>query len=67
MADDSEDWRGDFQSARERMLDASLAATPAQRLKWLEEALAFAARVGALEHVAPEEGAAVDGAGRRRN
>jgi hypothetical protein len=41
-------WRGDFQSAEERLLDASLAASPSQRLKWLEEALAFAAKMGAL-------------------
>ncbi|HYI07631.1 MAG TPA: hypothetical protein VEK57_01050 [Thermoanaerobaculia bacterium] len=43
-----DDWRGDFQSAEDRLLDASLATTPSQRLKWLEEALAFAAKVGAL-------------------
>lgn len=42
------DWRGDFRAAEERLLDASLSATPSQRLKWLEEALAFAARMGAL-------------------
>jgi hypothetical protein len=41
-------WRADFRSAEERLLDASLAATPSQRLKWLEEALAFAARMNAL-------------------
>ena len=39
------EWRGDFRAAEERLLDASLAATPSQRLKWLEEALAFAARM----------------------
>ena len=39
------DWRGDFQSAEERRLDLSLAATPSERLRWLEEALAFAARM----------------------
>lgn len=48
MGTDPNDWRGDFQSAEERVLDASLAATPSQRLKWLEEALAFAAKMGAL-------------------
>jgi hypothetical protein len=42
------EWRGDFGAAEERALDASLAATPSQRLAWLEEALAFAAKVGAL-------------------
>ncbi len=44
----ADEWRGDFQSAEDRMLEASLAATPAQRLQWLEEALKFAARMGAL-------------------
>ena len=38
----------DFRAAEEHALDASLAATPSQRLAWLEEALAFAFRVGAL-------------------
>jgi hypothetical protein len=67
MATDRDEWRGDFKSAEDRRLEASLAATPSQRLKWLEEALAFAARVGALEHIAPEDGAAVDSVVRRRN
>jgi hypothetical protein len=38
----------DFRAAEDHALDASLAATPSQRLAWLEEALAFAFRVGAL-------------------
>lgn len=42
------EWRGDFRAAEERLMDISLAATPSERLKWLEEALAFAARMGAL-------------------
>jgi hypothetical protein len=42
------EWRGDFRAAEERRLDISLAATPSERLRWLEEALAFAARMGAL-------------------
>ena len=41
-------WRADFRSAEEHRLDASLSVSAAERLKWLEEALAFAARVGAL-------------------
>ena len=45
---DAKEWRGDFRAAEEHVLDASLAATPSQRLHWLEEALAFAGRVGAL-------------------
>jgi hypothetical protein len=44
----ADDWRGDYRAAEENRLDASLAATPSQRLQWLEEALAFAAKVGAL-------------------
>jgi hypothetical protein len=42
------DWRADFRAAEEHSLEASLAATPSQRLAWLEQALAFAYRVGAL-------------------
>lgn len=49
MASDHTDWSGDFGAAEDRLLDASLAATPSQRLQWLEEALAFAARMGALD------------------
>jgi hypothetical protein len=44
----ADDWRGDYRAAEERRRDASLAATPSQRLKWVEEALALAAKVGAL-------------------
>jgi hypothetical protein len=44
----SELWSGDFRAAEERLLDASLAATPSQRLAWLEEALEFAAKTGAF-------------------
>ncbi len=44
----AEEWRADFRAAEEQLLDASLAVTPSQRLKWLEEALAFAHRMGAL-------------------
>jgi hypothetical protein len=40
-------WRGDFAAAEERRLDVWLAATPSERLRWLEEALAFAARMRA--------------------
>ena len=53
MSDDANrldpEWRADFASAAQRTLAASLAATPSQRLAWLEEALAFAYRVGALK------------------
>lgn len=46
---DDSTWRADFAAAAERTLDASLAATPSQRLAWLEQALAFAYKVGALK------------------
>jgi hypothetical protein len=48
-----EHWSGDFRAAEDRLLDASLAATPSQRLAWLEEALQFAARAAALPKRAP--------------
>jgi hypothetical protein len=44
------EWRGDFGAAEERLLDVSLAATPSERLRWLEEALAFAARMAELRN-----------------
>jgi hypothetical protein len=43
-----DDWRADFASAEQRRLEASLSVSVSERLRWLEEALAFAARVGAL-------------------
>ena len=42
------EWQGDFESMRDRARDAALAATPSQRLAWLEEAIAFATKMGAL-------------------
>lgn len=44
------DWRADFRAAEERMLEASLSVTPSERLRWLEEALRFAAKMGALRY-----------------
>ena len=35
-------WYGTWEGNREARLDAALAATPAQRLAWLEDALYFA-------------------------
>ncbi|MGK2859337.1 MAG: hypothetical protein ACSLFQ_19215 [Thermoanaerobaculia bacterium] len=35
-------WTSSFEDAEERLLDVSLAATPEQRLEWLEEAQRFA-------------------------
>jgi len=47
--DDTGDrWDATWEGARRQLLESTLAATPAQRLAWLEEALAFAYRVGAL-------------------
>jgi len=43
-----EPWRASSEDAEAQTLDASLAATPSQPLAWLEEALAFAMKVGAL-------------------
>jgi hypothetical protein len=45
---DDPNWRADFRAAEEWTFEASLAATPSQRLAWLEQALAFAYKVGAL-------------------
>jgi hypothetical protein len=47
--DDPVAWRADFRAAEEGVFEASLAATPSQRLAWLEQALAFAYKVGALK------------------
>ncbi len=38
-----------WEGARRQLLEATLAATPAQRLVWLEEMLELAYRAGALE------------------
>lgn len=48
MATDPEEWPADFRAAEHHALEASAAATPSQRLAWLEEALAFAYEMGAL-------------------
>lgn len=45
---DDDQWPADFRAAERHALEASLAATPSQRLAWLEEALAFAYKMGAL-------------------
>ena len=43
-----DDWEADWDSHARWQLTAGLAATPAQRLAWLEEMRAFAYRQGAL-------------------
>ncbi|HXF72742.1 MAG TPA: hypothetical protein VNO79_09065 [Actinomycetota bacterium] len=42
------DLRADWETSRREKLTAGLALTPAERLAWLEEAIAFAHRAGAL-------------------
>ncbi|MDP3766630.1 MAG: hypothetical protein Q8S13_01315 [Dehalococcoidia bacterium] len=44
----SEDWEVSWEAHRVHQLTLALAATPAQRLAWLEEMIALAWRVGAL-------------------
>lgn len=61
MSDETEEqrqldeWRGDFQAAEEHWSEAALLTTPSQRLAWLEEALAFAMKMGALPKHHSEE------------
>lgn len=45
---DPDPWPADFRAAELATLQASLDATPAQRLEWLEEALKLAWEAGAL-------------------
>ena len=44
----SDRWDATWEGARRQLLKSTLAATPAQRLAWLEEALELAYRSGAL-------------------
>jgi hypothetical protein len=44
----ADDWRAGWDAHRRQQLTMGLAATPAQRLQWLEEMIAFAYRAGAL-------------------
>ena len=45
----SDSWNATWEGVRKQLLRSTLAATPAQRLAWLEEALELAYRAGALE------------------
>lgn len=48
------DWRGDgWEDARQRSFTRGLNATPAERLAWLEEAIALAWASGALPRPRP--------------
>ena len=53
MSDDN--WTSDWKDAEDAQLDAALSATPTQRLRWLEEAILFAYRAGALPRRDEEE------------
>ncbi len=44
----SEDWQVSWEAHRRAQLALTVAASPAQRLAWLEEMLALAYRTGAL-------------------
>jgi hypothetical protein len=58
MAEDAPGWEAGWESSRRAQLEAQAAATPAQRLAWLEEALRLALAAGALPRpveAAPEE------------
>ena len=52
MADEkataADDWQADWEATRRRQLVYALEATPAQRVRWLEEMIAIAHRCGAL-------------------
>jgi hypothetical protein len=48
-------WTSSFEDAEERLLDLALAATPEQRLEWLEEAQRFALECGALTSPSVED------------
>lgn len=45
---DVQDWDAGWDAHRRRQLTFALAATPAERLRWLEEMIALAHRSGAL-------------------
>jgi hypothetical protein len=49
-----DDWGAGWESHRRRQLTFALAATPAERLRWLEEMIAIAHRSGALPRPRPE-------------
>lgn len=49
-------WPVTWDDAREALLDSALAATPTQRLQWLEAALKLAYDAGALHADVPASG-----------
>lgn len=52
-ADSAQDWGGRFEDAWKRQILAGLSVSPAERLRWLEEAIRFADKAGALARVRP--------------
>ena len=46
--DSADRWDATWEGAKKQLLESTLAATPAQRLAWLEEMLEIARRAGAL-------------------
>ena len=52
-AGSSDPWDATWEGARRQLLESTLAATPAQRLAWLEEMLEFAYRAGAFGKTPP--------------
>lgn len=53
-------WGADWETHRQRQLTFALAATPAERLAWLEEMIALAHHTGALPRRRPEDAAHAD-------
>ncbi len=51
-----ERWDATWEGTRRQTLETTLAATPAQRLEWLEEMIELAHRAGALGPRQPERG-----------
>ena len=44
----TDDWQADWEATRTRQLAKGLDASPAERVRWLEEMIAIAHRTGAL-------------------
>lgn len=49
-------WDATWEGARRQLLESTYAATPAQRLAWLEEVLELAYRSGALARKSADPG-----------
>lgn len=57
----TEDWDGGWEAHERRQRQAWLRTTPAQRMAWLESAIEFARRAGALRPAKGERVADQDG------